>query len=369
GSPSTSRISPVRRASPTRCPRITIRSPTVARLGMFVRAIAPPFVGSRNDAAPGRRRRHRYGRGRPSGGFRDDAVRAMSGPAGLAPESRSLGLPGAACLPIDDVLRALGSSADGLTAVEARQRLQAFGPNALRSHGARPLAVLVRQLRNPLLLLLLAAALTSAIVGERTDALIIFLISGLSIGLGFLNEYRSERAVEALHSQLRHTALVLRGGEQLQVDVTELVPGDVVRLGVGDVIPADLRPLEAHALECDEAVLTGESLPAEKQAEPATEPAGPLELPSCAFMGTVVRTGQGAGVVVQTGGGTAFGEIALQLGERQPQTAFQLGLRAFSLLLVRVTAVLATTILVVNVALGRSVLDSVLFALAIAVGL
>ena len=267
------------------------------------------------------------------------------------------------------VLQALGSSVGGLSTEEAQRRLSAVGPNALRSHGARPVVVLARQLRNPLLLLLLAAALTSAFVGERTDALIIFAISGLSIGLGFLNEYRSERAVEALHSQLRHTALARRGGKEAAVDVTELVPGDVVRVGVGDVVPADLRLLEADGLECDEAVLTGESLPAEKQSEPIATPGAPLELPSSAFMGTVVRAGSGRGVVVQTGGRTAFGAIAMQLGKRQPQTAFQHGLRDFSFLLVRVTAVLAATILVVNVALGRSLLGSILFALAIAVGL
>jgi P-type Mg2+ transporter len=115
---------------------------------------------------------------------------------------------------------------EGLVPAEAGRRLQLqlAGPNALRSHGARPLAVLARQLRNPLLLLLLAAALVSVFVGEGTDAVIIFLISGLSIGLGFLNEFRSERAVEALHSQLRHTALAMRNGEATPVDVTELCP-------------------------------------------------------------------------------------------------------------------------------------------------
>src|SRR5205814_1960538 len=118
----------------------------------------------------------------------------------------------------------------GLTAAEAAERLQEVGPNALRSHGARPLAVLLRQLRNPLLLLLLAAALVSVFVGEKTDAMIIFCISGLSIGLGFFNEYRSERAVEALHSQLRHRAVAIRSGKPSQVDVTDLVPGDVVRI-------------------------------------------------------------------------------------------------------------------------------------------
>jgi Mg2+-importing ATPase len=280
-----------------------------------------------------------------------------------------LDLVSAAELPVEEVLRRLGSSTEGLSEADARERLAEVGPNALRSHGARPLTVLIRQLRNPLLLLLLAAALTSAFVGEGTDAVIIFLISGLSIGLGFLNEFRSERAVEALHAQLRHMALVRRDAKEHAVDVTQLVPGDTVRLGVGDVVPADLRLVEANGLECDEAVLTGESLPAEKQTERVTIPESPLALASCAFMGTIVRSGDATGVVVQTGSHTAFGQIALQLGERQPQTAFQLGLRAFSLLLVRVTAVLAVSILGLNLALGHSVLDSILFALAIAVGL
>ena len=156
----------------------------------------------------------------------------------------------------------------------------------------------------------------------------------MSVGLGFFNEYRSELAVEALHSQLRHTALAVRDGEPVRVDVTELVPGDVVRVAVGDVVPADVRLLHVEGLECDEAVLTGESLPSEKRSDPVTSPESSLDLASCAFMGTVVRQGSGVGVVVCTGGRTEFGAIALRLGERQPQTAFQLGLRDFSLLLV-----------------------------------
>ena len=185
---------------------------------------------------------------------------------------RSLRLASAAALAADAVLGRLQSTADGLSSGEAGVRLAQAGPNALRSHGARPFAVLVRQLRNPLLVLLVAAALTSFVVGERTSALIILLIICMSVGLGFFNEYRSELAVEALHSQLRHTALVVRDGEPVAVDVTELVPGDVVRLAVGDVVPADLRLLRADGLECDEAVLTGESLPAEKRSDPITAP-------------------------------------------------------------------------------------------------
>jgi P-type Mg2+ transporter len=124
---------------------------------------------------------------------------------------KQLDLTAAAALPVEDVLDALAPR-KGLSTAEAQRRLALVGPNALRSYGARPLTVLARQLRNPLLLLLLAAALTSGFVGERTDALIIFLISALSIGLGFINEYRSDRAVGALHSRLRHTALALRDG-------------------------------------------------------------------------------------------------------------------------------------------------------------
>jgi len=282
---------------------------------------------------------------------------------------RSLALVAAAALSADDVLGRLKTTAAGLSQDEARARLGEVGSNALRSHGARPFAVLARQLRNPLLILLVAAALTSFAVGERTSAAIILLIIVLSVGLGFFNEYRSELAVEALHSQLRHTALAMRDGAPVAVDVTELVPGDVVQLAVGDVVAADLRLLHAEGLECDEAVLTGESQAAEKRSDPVTAPESSLDLASCAFMGTVVREGSGLGVVVCTGGRTEFGAIALRLGERQPQTAFQRGLRDFSLLLVRVTIVLASSILVLNVVLGRSLLGSVLFALAIAVGL
>jgi P-type Mg2+ transporter len=294
-----------------------------------------------------------------------DQARAQSDATGWS----SLTLASAAAMSADDVLGRLNSTAAGLSHEEVSVRLAEVGANALRSHGARPFAVLARQLRNPLLILLVVAALTSFAVGEHASALIILLIIGMSVGLGFFNEYRSELAVEALHSQLRHTALTLRDGEPVAVDVTELVPGDVVRLAVGDVVSADLRLLRADALECDESVLTGESLPAEKRSDPVTAPESSLDLASCAFMGTVVRDGSGLGVVVRTGSRTEFGAIALQLGERQPQTAFQLGLRDFSLLLVRVTAVLAGSILLINVALGRSLLGSVLFALAIAVGL
>ncbi len=281
-----------------------------------------------------------------------------------------LELPGAAALDVGDVTGALATSAeDGLSEDEALRRLTAVGPNSIMTHHARPLAVFGRQLRNPLLILLVTAAVVSAFVGERTDALIIVFIVVLSVGLGFVNEYRSEKAVEELHDSIRHRAIVTRGGKMVSVDVTSLVPGDVVRLDVGDVVPADVRLLQVNGLECDEGVLTGESMPSAKGVEAVTGPQSPLDLASCAFMGTVVRGGTGAGVVVRTGGRTAFGQIAKRLGERPPETAFQHGLRDFSKLLVYVTAVLTVSIFGINVILRRPLLEAALFSLAIAVGL
>jgi Mg2+-importing ATPase len=257
----------------------------------------------------------------------------------------------------------------GLTDQEAATRLAAFGPNALRDHGARVWPVLARQLRSPLLLLLFATAGVSFAVGDQINAVIIGVILLASVGLGFGNEYRAERASQALHSTIRHTAVVTRQGRPCKVDVVELVPGDVVHLSLGGVVPADLRVLEATNLECDEAVLTGESLPVEKAVAPAGEDAALAEMTSMAWMGTVVHAGAGTGLVVATGTRTEFGRIAAGLGERQPETDFQAGLRQFSGLLLKVAVVLTVMILVTNILLRRPVIDAVLFSLAIAVGI
>src|SRR6266542_1684291 len=271
--------------------------------------------------------------------------------------------------PGEQVLRGLGVGQDGLPAGEAARRLARYGPNAVVTHRARLLLVLWHQLRSPLLGLLLAAAAASYFVRERSDAVIIAVIVALSVGLGFVNEYRAEKAAEALHSQIHHRALAVRGGHPVAVDVTALVPGDIVELRLGDVVPADIRLLQVSGLECDESVLTGESLPVEKDTAPV--PAGtPLaELAGCALMGTVVHAGSGRGVVTATGARTEFGRIAAGLGAHQTETQFQVGLRRFSMLLVYVAAALTTSIFVINVVLHRPILDALLFSLAIAVGI
>ncbi|NUS57520.1 MAG: magnesium-translocating P-type ATPase, partial [Streptomycetaceae bacterium] len=245
----------------------------------------------------------------------------------------------------------------GLSSQEAAARLRRDGPNAVRLHTVRPIAVLARQVRNPLLGLLLAAALISAFVGEGTDATIIGVIVALSVGLGFVNEYRAERASQALHDRVRHAVEVVRDGRRVPVDVTALVVGDLVGLHLGTVIPADLRMSDVDGLECDESILTGESLPVAKHPGDA------------ALMGTVVHRGTGQGIVTATAGRTQFGRLALSLGTRQPETRFQAGLRRFSRLLVVVAGLLTAAIFATNLLLRRPLLDALLFSLAIAVGI
>jgi len=275
----------------------------------------------------------------------------------------------AAAAPAEQVLHAVGTTAGGLTQAEAARRLAVAGPNAVRTHQARLLPVLARQLRSPLLLLLAVTAAASYFVGERSDAVIIGMILAASVGLGFGNEYRAEKAAEALHSQLRHHCVACRDGIAVSVDVTELVCGDVIQLQLGAVVPADARLLATVGLECDESVLTGESVPVPKSAGAVAAGGVLAELTSCALMGTVVSAGSGTAVVVATGNAAQFGKIALGLGDRQPETAFQAGLRKFSMLLVQVAVALTTGIFVINVLLHRPLIEALLFSLAIAVGI
>jgi len=275
----------------------------------------------------------------------------------------------AATLPVDEALSLLTGTAGGLTHADAAERLARVGPNAVRDHRTRAWSVLARQVRSPLLLLLAGTAVVSFFVGEPTTAIIIGVILAASVGLGFGNEYRAEQAARAMHTRLRHTVVALRDGRPERVDVTDLVPGDVVRLALGAVVPADLRLMHVVGLQCDESMLTGESVPVDKSADPVVGPHGVTELSSCALMGTIVRAGSGTGVVVATGGRAEFGRIALALGTRQPETDFQVGLRKFSGLLLQVALVLTTLILVTNLLLQRPLIDAILFSLAIAVGI
>jgi P-type Mg2+ transporter len=297
---------------------------------------------------------------------------AVSGHREGATVPSSVPVTQAATLECDDVLARLGTGTSGLPADEAARRLRVAGPNAVRSYRARAWPVLRSQLRSPLLLLLLLLAVTalaSAFLGQASDAVIIGVILIASVGLGFVNEYKAAKTAEALHSSIHHRCVTWRDGHPHTVDVTELVPGDVADLQLGQVVPADMRLLTTAGLECDESVLTGESLPVEKSAEPVAAGTALAELSCCALMGTVVRAGSATGVVVATGGDAEFGRIAKGLGEGQPETEFQAGLRKFSMLLVQVAGVLTGAIFIINVALHKPVITALLFSLSIAVGI
>jgi Mg2+-importing ATPase len=286
-----------------------------------------------------------------------------------APGSPALTAAAVAAAPLEDVLGWLDASADGLSGPEAAARLAQHGPNSLRTHRVSAWAVLRRQLNNAVLALLAATAVLSFFLGDSTQAVIIGVILVVSIGLGFFNEYRAERATAALHSRVRHNAVVCRDGHYVKVNVNELVRGDVIQLSLGELVPADVRLITVNGLECNESILTGESTAAEKSTAPASSDASLADSADLAFMGTVVSAGDATAVVYATGLDAQFGKIAAGLGERQPETDFQAGLRRFSYLLLQVAITLTVMILATNLLLRRPVIDSVLFALAIAVGI
>lgn len=290
-----------------------------------------------------------------------------STPAGIV---RSMSVQAASSMTGSDLLAQVGTDpAQGLRSAEVAARRAVNGPNLVAVRPVGLLEVLWHQVRSPLLALLVTAAVASYFVGERSDAVIIAVIVAMSVGLGLVNEYRAERAAERLHSQVRHGAVAVRDGRPTAVDVTELVPGDVVHLRMGDVVAADMRLLSVDGLECDESVLTGESLAVAKAVDPVPPGTALAELSGCALMGTVVHAGSGRGLVVATGGATIFGEVAAGLSTREPDTAFTVGLRRFSQLLVYVAGSLTGAIFVINVVLARPLLDALLFSLAIAVGI
>lgn len=276
---------------------------------------------------------------------------------------------GAAAGSVDDVLAQVDSSHDGLSSTEAAARLQRDGPNAVRTEQVRALVILAHQLNNAVLILLAGTALASVFLGDRAQATIIGIILIVSIGLGFVNEYRAQRANAAMHSRVRHTAVVQRDGQFATVDVGNLVTGDIVRLTLGEAVPADMRLISVAGLSCNEGLLTGESMSADKQVAPVQDGTAMADATDLAFMGTIVTAGSGTGVVYATGAAAEFGRIAASLDTRAPETPFQLGLRKFSYLLLWVAVVLTVFILLTNLLMRRPVIDSLLFALAIAVGI
>jgi Mg2+-importing ATPase len=268
-----------------------------------------------------------------------------------------------------DLFKRLGTSAAGLTAIEAARRLGEFGPNEPGEvNRIRPLVQFAHFCTNPLVLILLGAGVLSTFVGELADGAIITAIVVLSIVVNFLQTYRSQRAVRRLREQVAPTATVLRDGKWIELARRQIVPGDIVRVAAGDLIPGDARLLQSLHLYVQQAALTGESMPVEKEADAAPSAASP-DSANMVFLGTSVVSGTATAVVFATGRQSSFGDIAARLAAPAPETEFDRGTRQFGILIMKTVVFLVLFILTVNVSMHRNALESLLFAVALAVGL
>jgi Mg2+-importing ATPase len=272
--------------------------------------------------------------------------------------------------PLDDLLEAIPSSPNGLSAADARIRLEQVGPNLLETkEKATALGLLLNQFKSPIILILLFATGVSAAVQDWVDALIILAIVLGSALLSFFQEYNANTAAAKLRAQVTIKATVLRDGQAQAIPAEEVVPGDVVLLSAGSLVPADGIVLEARDFFVNQAVLTGETFPVEKKPGPVATQAGLVERINCVFMGTNVRSGSARALIIQTGTATTFGQIAERLTLRPPETEFERGIRRFGYLLSEAMLFLVFVVFAINVFTHKPVLDSLLFSIALAVGL
>lgn len=271
---------------------------------------------------------------------------------------------------LNDVYAALAAGPGGLTAAEARRRLERDGPNTVVEDPIVTTGRLLwRQVESPLVLILVFGSLVSMVLQQWIDAAIILAIVLGSALIGFWQEYGASQALANLRRRLALTSEVLRDGAWQSVAVSGIVAGDVVRLGAGNLVPADAVLVEARDFLVSEAALTGESFPVEKEPGISHAEAGLAMRANVVFLGTSVRSGTATAVVVETGPRTVFGRIAGRLAEAEPETEFARGLRHFGHLLTRVMIAVALFVITVNVLLDRPTIDSLLFAVALAVGL
>ena len=273
-------------------------------------------------------------------------------------------------IPTNNLLAQLGTTSDGLTTLDAERRLKAHGLNMSRVKSQiTPFSLLINQLKSPLVLLLIFAMGLSFFLGETTDALIVLSVVLLSTLLGFFQEYRATNAVAKLLDIIKTRVIVLRDGANSEIPFEQVVPGDVVLLSAGGAIPADCVLLEEKDLFVDEATLTGESYPAEKHVGVLPENTPLARRTNMLFQGTHVVSGTAKAIVVQTGAQTLFGEISARLQLRPPETEFERGIRIFGDMLIKITLILVMALFAINVFFAKPVVNSFLFALALAVGL
>jgi len=268
-----------------------------------------------------------------------------------------------------DLLARLEADLTGLSSAAAAARLVRDGPNEIRAAPRRRLlADLARRLSNPLVLLLLTAAVIAGGTGDMSSFAIILSMVILSTALGMVQERRAQAVAEALKRSIALTAMVIRDGVPKSLPVRDIVAGDIVQLSAGDLIPADGVALEVNHAQLNEAALTGEAFPVEKQIAPPDTDAL-TDARNAFFQGSSMVSGTATMVVVTTGSRTRFGQISTALSAPEPLTAFERGMHRLGMLIVRLTIFLVLFVLLAHLALGRPALQSFLFAMALAVGL
>jgi Mg2+-importing ATPase len=273
-------------------------------------------------------------------------------------------------LPLATLLERLNTSADGLGNVEAAARLAYFGPNVI--HGERRQALVFQFLAkfsNPLVIILLIASTISALTGDSASFFIISAIVIISVTLDFVQEYRAGQAAERLRQSVAVRATVFREGRRMEILPAEMVPGDVVFLSAGDLVPCDGRVLEAKDFFVNQALLTGEPYPVEKVSIELPEEPDILAAGNVVLSGTSVISGTARVIMCLTGKDSELGSISDTLLAKAPPTAFEQGTRHFGLLIMRMTVLLVLFVLLVNALFHRPWLESFLFAVALAVGL
>lgn len=270
----------------------------------------------------------------------------------------------------DKMFSEVGSGPNGLGESEARERLRIYGKNSFGSaQKVAGIVLFLRQFANPITIILLFASGLSWFLSDPTDGIIIQCIVFLSSILGYWQEKSASDSLHSLLSMVRLNASTIRDNSESELDSQSLVPGDLIRLRVGDIVPADAYLIDSDRLFLDEAAFTGETFPVEKIPGSLPEETSLSKRSNLLYMGSHVVSGSGSALIYATGKRTQFGEIYKRLNERKPETDFEKGIRKFGNLLLEITLGLVLVILGINVLLEKPILDSFLFALAIAVGL
>jgi len=276
-----------------------------------------------------------------------------------------------ACTDAETVLRELESRLDGLSQAEADSRLKQFGSNEIaREKRQSAVMRLLSNVKNPLVLLLTALGVLSFLTGDLRATVVIFVMVVLGVVLRFVQEMRADNAAEKLKAMVSNTATLVRDGKEAEVPLKMLVPGDIIRLAAGDMVPADVRVLSAKDLFLNQSALTGESLPVERKADVASpDVQNPLELPNVCFLGSNVESGCATAVVIYTADKTYFGSLAASIVGQRQLTSFDKGINKFTWLMIYFIAVMVPAVFLINGLSKHNWLEAFLFAMAVAVGL